>query len=140
MARPKLRHVVVATRDPEATAEFYRRAFDLDEVGRHDSHLATGVFLSDGTINLAVLRFHTDQLGRGLDYVGLHHLGFLVEDVDELGRRLEALGAPCILGKPSQPGSFFEVKHRGPDGVVLDIAEHPWPGAKGLAEKPADEG
>ena len=27
---------------------------------------------------------------------------------------------------------FFEIKFKGPDGTVFDIAGHPWMGAKGL--------
>jgi lactoylglutathione lyase len=132
----KLRHLAIATNDPDATAEFYKQAFDFKEVRRTDSDLATGVFLSDGTLNIAVLNFKTDQLGRGMDYVGLHHIGFVVEDLDEAGRKLEALGAPCFQKKPDQPMNFFEVKHRGPDGVVLDISDHAWIGGAGLEDRP----
>ena len=31
---PKLRHIALATKDPEATAAFYCKAFDFKEVGR----------------------------------------------------------------------------------------------------------
>ena len=31
---PKLRHIAIAAEDPEAMAEFYKRAFDFVEVGR----------------------------------------------------------------------------------------------------------
>ena len=134
----KLRHVVLATKDPDATAEFYKQAFDFKEVRRTDSDLATGVFLSDGTLNIAVLNFKTDQLGRGMDYVGLHHIGVVVEDLEQTGKKLESLGAPCFMGKPEKPTGFFEVKHRGPDGVVIDISDHPWVGSAGLEDAPAE--
>jgi len=80
---PKLRHIALATKDPEATAEFYKKVFEMKEVGRTNTELAEGIYLSDGTINVAVLNFKTDQLGRGMDYVGLHHVGFVVEDREE---------------------------------------------------------
>ncbi|MBI1809368.1 MAG: aconitate hydratase AcnA [Gemmatimonadetes bacterium] len=32
----------------------------------------------------------------------------------------------------AEPTSFFEVKHRGPDGVVVDTTEHPWVGTSAL--------
>ena len=32
----KLRHIAVHTPDPEQTAEFYKRVFDMVEVGRTD--------------------------------------------------------------------------------------------------------
>ena len=58
---PKLRHVSLHTADPEKTAEFYKCVFDMVEVGRTDSQFAEGIFLSDGTINLSVVRFKTKE-------------------------------------------------------------------------------
>jgi catechol 2,3-dioxygenase-like lactoylglutathione lyase family enzyme len=47
---PKLRHIAIAAEDPEAMAEFYKKAFDFEEVGRPNGVLADGVFLIDGTL------------------------------------------------------------------------------------------
>jgi len=129
---PKLRHIALATKDPESVAAFYREVFEMKEVGRTNTELAEGIYLSDGTINVAVLNFKTDQLGRGMDYVGLHHFGFVVEDLEEYGERLVEHGAELMRPRPTTPTQFFEVKHRGPDGVVIDTSEHPWLGAAGL--------
>ena len=79
----KLRHIAIAAKDPDAMAEFYKKAFDFKEVRKSDGPLAYGYHLSDGTIDLAILRFKTDQIGKGLDYTGLHHFGILVENVEE---------------------------------------------------------
>lgn len=128
----KLRHIAIATRNPEETANFYKKAFEMKEVGRTDTPIARGVYLSDGVINMAVLDFHDDQLGRGQDYVGVHHFGFIVDDLDESSKVLAELGAECMREKPTEPTSFFEVKHRGPDGVVIDTTEHPWVGTGAL--------
>src|SRR5205814_832314 len=89
---PKLRHIAIAAEDPEAMAEFYKKAFDFKEVGRPDGSLADGLYLTDGTMDLAILRFKTDQIGKGMDYTGLHHFGILVEDVDQAAKKIEALG------------------------------------------------
>jgi len=78
----KLRHIAIAAKDPDAMADFYVKAFDFKIVRSNDGPLAYGHHLSDGTIDLAILRFKTDQLGRGMDYTGLHHFGILVEDLD----------------------------------------------------------
>ncbi len=142
----KLRHIALATDDPEGTAAFYRRAFDFREVGRvgHPDRpgegLAWGIYLSDGTLNLAVLKFkNVDQLGKGLDYVGIHHFGVLVDDLAETRDRLDALGAPCTLEQdPNSAMNFFETKFRGPDGVVFDVSEHAWIGAATAEEKEID--
>src|SRR5437016_10161946 len=90
---PKLRHIAIAAEDPVAMAEFYKKAFDFKEVGRPNGVLADGVFLSDGTLNMAILKFKTDQLGKGMDFRGIHHFGILVEDVEEFTKRLDSLGA-----------------------------------------------
>ncbi len=140
---PKLRHIALATQDPVKTAEFYKQAFGFKEVGRAGSPnnpkaIAWGFYLSDGTLNLAVLKFQNiDQLGRGLDYVGIHHFGVLVDDLDGMTKKLEALGAPCFMKQDTNTANaFYETKFRGPDGVVFDISEHPWVGAapEGVAE------
>lgn len=132
MGQNKLRHIAIATQDPERTAAFYKEVFGFVEVGKVDSALATGCYLSDGDLNLAILRFHTDQLGRGLDYVGLHHFGIHASDPDETYARLAAAGAVQKTERPQAGMSNFEVKFIGPDGVVFDISEHGWPGARGI--------
>ncbi len=128
MGKNKLRHLAIATKDPEQTAAFYKDVFGFEEVGRTNTPLATGVYLSDGTLNLAILRFHTDQLGRGLDYVGLHHFGVHIADPDETYARLAQAGAVQKTERPTVATSFFEVKFVGPDGVVFDVSEHGWVG------------
>lgn len=137
----KLRHIALATNDPVKTAAFYMEAFGFEEVGRtgdpnSDKGIAWGIYLSDGTLNMAILKFrNVDQLGRGLDYVGIHHFGVLVDDLEPYMTKLEELGAPCFMKQdPNAKASFFETKFRGPDGVVFDVSEHPWVGSA-----PADQ-
>ena len=130
----KLRHIAIAAKNPDAMAEFYKKAFDFKEVRKSDGPLAYGYHLSDGTIDLAILRFKTDQLGKGLDYRGIHHFGVLVEDVGEFSKRLEGLGAEYYIDRSQQEpnAGYFEKKFYGPERVLFDIAEHPWAGCEPL--------
>ena len=57
----RIKHIAIATQDPDKTARFYREGLGLKEVGKVDSPLAVGYYLSDGYINLAVLRFKNDD-------------------------------------------------------------------------------
>jgi catechol 2,3-dioxygenase-like lactoylglutathione lyase family enzyme len=126
---PQLRHLAIAADDPRRVADFLVDAFELEEVGLCDNELATGVFLSDGTMNVAVLRFHSDQIGKGADFVGLHHVGFLVDDVETVRSKLMNAGADLVHDRdPDDPDSSFEVKFRTPFGFVVDIAEQGWAG------------
>ena len=129
----KLRHLAIACKDPDAMAEFYKKAFDFELVRTSDGPLAYGHHLSDGTIDLAILRFKTDQIGKGMDYTGLHHFGILVEDVDKAAEKVEALGGSHYMDQndPARTGGF-EVKLYGPEGVLFDVAEHPWTGSEAL--------
>jgi catechol 2,3-dioxygenase-like lactoylglutathione lyase family enzyme len=134
----KLRHVALHTPDPEKTAEFYKSVFGLTEVGRTDSPLATGIYLSDGTINLAVLRFKTAEAADRRDGLGpvfgLHHFGFWVENPDETRRKLKEAGAEYRESRAeTATSSFFEEKYKGPDGVMLDITGQGWVGAEPLS-------
>jgi catechol 2,3-dioxygenase-like lactoylglutathione lyase family enzyme len=108
---PKLRHIALAAEDPFTAAEFYKQAFDFTEVSRieksDDPKKSYGVFLSDGTLSLAVLHFGWDQ-GPGLDFRGIHHFGVLVEDVDEVAGKIEKLGAKCFAKRPEGHKGFYE--------------------------------
>ena len=130
---PKLRHIAIAAKDPDAMADFYVKAFDFKIVRSNDGPLAYGHHLSDGTIDLAILRFKTDQIGKGMDYTGLHHFGILVEDVDQAAKKVEGLGGKHYMDQanPERTGGF-EVKLYGPEGVLFDVAEHPWTGTEPL--------
>ena len=130
----KLRHIAIAAKDPDAMADFYVKAFDFKIVRSNDGPLAYRHHLSDGTIDLAILRFKTDQLGKGMDYRGLHHFGVLVEDVEAFEKKLESMGAEHYIdqGQDGHQAGYFEKKFYGPERVLFDIAEHGWAGAEPL--------
>ena len=135
----KLRHLAIAAKDPDAMAEFYIKAFGFKEVRRGDGALAYGVHVSDGVIDIALLRCKTDQIGKGMDHTGMHHFGVLVDDVEAFSKKLEGLGARHYMDRGApQPGAF-EMKFYGPEGILFDIAEHPWTGALALDEKDVAE-
>ncbi|MBC7780391.1 MAG: VOC family protein [Proteobacteria bacterium] len=130
---PKLRHIALSVPDPWKAAEFYMQAFGMKKVGETDSTLARGVYLSDGVINMALLNYKTDEAAgedRGRDFVGLHHLGFWVDDVEETRKRIEAAGGTYWMGEvASMSNIFYEVKFRDPHGMIIDTTAHGWGGA-----------
>ena len=131
---PKLRHLALHTADPEATAAFYKRAFDMVEKGRTNSPIAEGIYLSDGTLNVAILRYRSPEEAvryGGSSALGISHFGFWAEDIEETRRRLREAGAQYIDTRDhaTTPTGFFEEKWRGPDGTVIDITDQGWVGA-----------
>jgi methylmalonyl-CoA/ethylmalonyl-CoA epimerase len=130
----KLRHLAVAVPDPEKAAQFYEKVFGLQRVGKTDSTLADGVYLSDGTINLALLHYKTDDAAgkeRGKSYVGAHHFGFIVDDLDESRKTIEANGGEFFLDLPEHKDTlYYEQKFRDPNGIIFDISHQGWVGTK----------
>ena len=126
----KLRHFALSVPDPEAeAAAFYEQAFGLERVDENDYAGATGVFLSDGVINLALLRYKTDEAAgedRGKDYFGVHHSGFVVDDVDEASTCIIEAGGTYLSGDVAHTGGFYEIKFRDPNGIIVDITHNGW--------------
>ena len=123
----KLRHVAISVPDLQAAANFYENVFNMERL--RESKVA--VNLSDGVMNLTLLRFPTDEMAgdeRGKDYFGIHHIGFEVEDSDEVGKRVMELGGVHMGEAPSPPGQNAEEKYRDPNGVVFDLSEEGWIG------------
>src|SRR5258706_7260114 len=122
----KLRHIAIACKDPDAMAEFYCKAFDFEIVRTSDGPLAYGHHVSDGTIDLAILRFQTDQIGKGMDYTGLHHFGILVEDVDKAAKKVEDHGGThCTDQSDAEQVGGFEDKIYYLQVMRFDDAEDP---------------
>jgi methylmalonyl-CoA/ethylmalonyl-CoA epimerase len=128
----KLRHIAISVPDPEKAAQFYERVFGMRRVGETDSPLATGVYLSDGVVNMALLRYKTDEAAgaeRGKNYVGVHHFGFQVENLEDAQRRVEEHGGVFFLDLPDMKETlYYERKFRDPDGIIFDLSHHGWVG------------
>ena len=93
----KLRHFALSVPDPQKAAAFYENALGMTRVGENDHPGATAVHLTDGTVNLALLRHKT-----------------------------EAAGGNWLMGEAKEAGAFCEIKFRDPDGVIFDINEGGW--------------
>ena len=131
----KIRHIALTTENPSEVAEFYTRAFDMQEIRRSD---AGAVFLSDGYINLAILNWKTEKdadVGPdGPNYNGIHHIGFQVDDLDNSAEKLEQADGTRLnqrhddatLAQAAAAPRNFEVKWAGPDGVVIDVSQSGW--------------
>ena len=129
----RIKHIAIRTPDPEKTAKFYMEVFGLEQAGTARS----GVYLSDGYINLAILKSNEDGSGESprdaAGYAGIDHLGFLVEDVDETCQKLDAAGARNMnvrieTAQDAGAASYYELKYRGPDSQVIDITSSGWIG------------
>jgi catechol 2,3-dioxygenase-like lactoylglutathione lyase family enzyme len=119
----KLRHLAMTVPDPEATASFYEKTFGMHRVWEQD----IGVMLSDGVVSLAILKFPTDEMAgdeRGKDFHGIHHMGFVVDDLQASAQDIKDNGGRYHMQIPGQQADKTEQKYFDPNGVVFDIVNH----------------
>ena len=127
----RIKHIAIRTADVEKTASFYREAFGLKQVGVGQN----GIYLSDGHLNIAILKFQTGNNGEPLR-LGVDHIGFHVEDLDATLAAVNNLGGTSTErtevhpSDPSRPQSYYEVKCVGPDQQVIDVSSVGWVGSE----------
>ena len=138
----RIRHIAIQTQDEEATKRFYVENFGLQVVRKLDSARTSGYFLTDGHINLAILRFKNDVIAgaeRGTGWSGINHIGFQVERLEETEAKLEKSGVArprddinvaLGLGAGGAPAGHgnVEVRYLGPDNVNFDVSQTGWVG------------
>jgi predicted enzyme related to lactoylglutathione lyase len=131
-ATPRLRHFAICVSDLEKASRFYEEVFGLKRVGEETLGLGSGVYLSDGVVNLALLKLEGKYGADGdaTGFVGPHHFGFIVEDLEAMRKRIEAHGGKFFftLGHPDKMN--FELKFKDPDGLIFDISKKGWLGSK----------
>jgi catechol 2,3-dioxygenase-like lactoylglutathione lyase family enzyme len=136
----RIRHIAIQTQDEEATKKFYVENLGLQVVKKLDSQRTSGYFLTDGHINLAILRFKNDAIAgteRGTGWSGIHHIGFQVDDLEEAKTQLakspaakprDDINAVLGVGGPNAGHGNVEMRYIGPDNVNFDISETGWVG------------
>lgn len=118
----KLRHVAMVVEEMEKTATFYEQSFGMKRVRQ----TATAIGLSDGVVSLVII--HPSNVNmQGETRRGLHHIGFLIDDMEAVAATVEANGAVYsgeILG--AGHGPMTERKYLDPNGQMFDIttAQH----------------
>jgi lactoylglutathione lyase len=116
----KLRHIAIVVRDPEQSAKFFERAFDMKVVGK----ARRGLYVSDGVVNVALLKVESED-----EKLGVTHFGMWVDELQSAEKQAIDAGATYLGGRPTSPASFYEAKYRNPDGVVFDLTHSGWIGA-----------
>ena len=113
----RIRHIAIATRDLEATTQFYIEGLGLKQVGKINTPTSEGYYLSDGHVNFAILKFKYDEPAKTegtLRYTGIHHFGLEVEDMEDR----ESTDRKGWSGAPSLPGNRRDGQARQRRGQV----------------------
>ena len=94
----RLRHIAISVPDPEKAAQFFEQAFGMKRAGK----AGLGLYMSDGTVNVALLKFPGDVPGMppGKPYYGLIHFGMWVDDLEAAEKQAIDAGAVHMHGRP----------------------------------------
>ena len=121
-------HVHLISEDPDAAADWYVRALGAEITASAERRGARNISmrLGEASLNIRGVRdtddIATPEKGRPL---GIHHLGFIVEDYEEMLRRLEDSGGklaePVFTGGTGNTVAFV----LGPDDVMLELVQPP---------------
>lgn len=129
----KIRHIAITAEDPFVTAELFKQALGLEEIGRGDSELAREVYLTDGYINLAIVCWKRTKQNPNPypEGYGLDHFGVQVDDLGAAEMRARDIGAtlqpPPKVDLSKLDGRIFFEKKYSLAGVKFDLSSHGWP-------------
>ena len=142
----KLRHIAVAVKNPGEAAKFFIDVLGMKVMDKGEGDNPNYYLTDDGTIELALINLPShDIMGRErpADYEGLHHIGFEVDNLEEMEQRMastsfarrddinNAIKARNELrakasGKVSKRrAGGVEVKYWGPAGITFDLTQKP---------------
>lgn len=116
----RLRHIAIIVPDPEKSAKFFEEAFGMTRAGT----ARRGIYMTDGTMNVALLGKESEK-----EEIGLYHFGMWVDDLDESEKKVMKAGGKYLAGKPTSPNSYYEAKYQDPLGIVFDLTHTGWKGA-----------
>ena len=114
----KLRHIAMVVEDIEKTAQFYEKSFEMKRVRR----TPTAIGLSDGVVSLVIIDSNNANM-KGDPKRGVHHFGFVVDDVEAMSRTVEGNGAKYHgeLRDAQKPRAMGERKFSDPTGQIFDL-------------------
>jgi catechol 2,3-dioxygenase-like lactoylglutathione lyase family enzyme len=142
MAIQRMDHVGIVVADLAAAIEFFvelglllqnempvegrwvDRIVGLDGVQADIAMLQT----PDGNGRLELAKFHSPSTDGDIQHapantLGIRHLAFAIEDIDDVVARLRARGAE-LVGEVEQYENIYRLCYvRGPEGIIVELAE-----------------
>jgi catechol 2,3-dioxygenase-like lactoylglutathione lyase family enzyme len=116
----RIRYLALLCAEPAKLAEFYRRHFALDEIGRTT---AGDVSLTDGGFNLTLFR-KRPELREPHTELGLHHLGIAVENIDDTVARYRAFNPRGVVVAESGDLQHGDVRIHDPECNPVTLSQN----------------
>ena len=123
MAITRLNHAVLFVRDADVAADFYRRVFGFVELERPTGMRAVFLRSPEGGNHhdLGLFEVGPDAARPARGSVGLYHLAWEVDSIEELARMAEVLGEAGALTGASDHVVSKSLYGRDPDGNEFEL-------------------
>jgi catechol-2,3-dioxygenase len=123
----RLNHAVLFVRDVERSVEFYTKVLGFRRLAAMDVMRGAAFLQAPGSTNdhdlgLFEIGAAAGPSGAGQSTVGLYHLAWEVDTLDELERLQATLAEHGALVGASDHGSTKSLYGRDPDGLEFEIA------------------
>jgi catechol 2,3-dioxygenase-like lactoylglutathione lyase family enzyme len=115
-----LNHFSIVCEDPENLRHFYARWFGFAELARG---AGGSIYLTDGYFSVGLLP-HGSEAAEA-NPLGLNHVGFQIESIDEVEKRLRELD-PTARIEELPKGGYAEYRITDPEGLTIDLSEEGW--------------
>lgn len=123
MAVTRLNHAVLYVRDLDASTRFYTQVlgFEVIRALPGAAFLRAGGSTNDHDLGLFALGARAADSGAGRSTVGLYHLAWEVETLDELAALQVRLAREGALVGATDHGTTKSLYARDPDGLELEL-------------------
>ena len=117
----RLNHAVLYVSDIERSAEFYRRAFGFEEIGREGPMAFFRAAGSSNHHDLALFGVGASAPRPSRGAVGLYHLAWEVPSIEDLAAAASTLTELKALTGMSDHGATKSLYGQDPDGIEFEV-------------------
>ena len=116
-------HTHLTSPDPDKVVEFYTQVMGAKFIKEQESSGRRMIDLDLGGIPVRISNgTGADNAWKGPRF-GLHHLGLLVDNMDEFAAELKSKGVEFVV-EPTQPRPGVKIAFiKGPDNVLFELIE-----------------
>ena len=123
MTSYKHEHTHLTSPDPEKVVEFYTQVMGAKVTKEQEVSGRRMIDLDLGGLTVRISgSTGADDAWKGLRF-GLHHLGFVVDNMDEFAANLKSKGVEFVI-EPTQPKPGVKIAFiKAPDNVLFELIE-----------------
>ena len=123
MTSYKHEHTHLTSPDPEKVVEFYTQVMGAKVTKEQEVSGRRMIDLDLGGLTVRISgSTGADDAWKGLRF-GLHHLGFVVDNMDEFAANLKSKGIEFVI-EPTQPKPGVKIAFiKAPDNVLFELIE-----------------